>query len=108
MVEMLPSPVYDENGKLLHHVSLKYESDEMGHCVGRGGYNDRIGTEGCHYYSLRGPNEDGVLVPHCTISIENGRLAQIKGNSNLAVKNRYVADVRDFVQSLDMPIPDSE
>lgn len=108
MVEMLPSPVYDENGKLLHHVSLKYESDEMGHCVGRGGYNDRIGTEGWHFYSLRGPNEDGVLVPHCTISIENGRLAQIKGNSNLAVKNRYVADVRDFVQSLDMPIPDSE
>lgn len=81
MVEMLPSPVYDENGKLLHHVSLKYESDEMGHCVGRGGYNDRIGTEGWHFYSLRGPNEDGVLVPHCTISIENGRLAQIKGNS---------------------------
>lgn len=106
--EMLPSPVYNEQGELQHHTSLKYESDEMGHCVGRGGYNKHIGEEGWHFYSLRGPDENGVMVPHCTISIENGRLAQIKGNSNGAVKNRYIPDVRDFVKSLDMPIPESE
>ncbi len=108
IVEMLPSPVYDENGKLQYHTSLKFESDEMGHCVGRGGYNQHIGKEGWHFYSLRGADENGVMVPHCTISIENGKLAQIKGNSNGAVKNRYIPDVRDFVKSLDMPIPESE
>ena len=108
IVELLPSPVYDENGKILHHTSLKFESDEMGHCVGRGGYNKYIGKEGWHFYSLRGPDENGVMIPHCTISIENGRLEQIKGNSNGAVKNRYIPDVRDFVKSLNMPIPESE
>ncbi len=108
MVEMLPSPVYNEQGKLLHHASLKFESDEMGHCVGRGGYDKYIGEEGWHFYSLRGADENGVMVPHCTISIENGKLAQIKGNSNGAVKNKYIPDVRDFVKSLDMPIPESE
>ena len=108
MFEMLPSPVYNEQGELQHHTSLKFESDEMGHCVGRGGYNRYIGEEGWHFYSLRGPDENGVMVPHCTISIENGRLTQIKGNSNGAVKNRYIPDVRDFVKSLDMPIPESE
>lgn len=108
IVEMLPSPVYDENGKLRYHTSLKYESDEMGHCVGRGGYDKYIGTEGWHFYSLRGPDDNGVLIPHCTISIENGKLSQIKGNSNLAVKIRYLYDVRDFITSLNMPVPDSE
>ena len=106
--EMLPSPVYDDNGSVLHHTSLKYESDEMGHCVGRGGYNSYIGKEGWKFYTLRGPDENGVLVPHCTISIENGVLKQIKGNSNTAVKFKYLPDVRDFVQSLNMPIPESE
>lgn len=108
IVEMLPSPVYDENGNLRYHTSLKYESDEMGHCVGRGGYNQFIGKEGWHFYSLRGPDDNGVLVPHCTISIENEKLSQIKGNSNLAVKIRYLYDVRDFITSLNMPVPDSE
>ena len=106
--EMLPSPVYDESGNVLHHTSLKYESDEMGHCVGRGGYNQYIGKDGWKFYTLRGPDENGVLVPHCTISIENGQLKQIKGNSNTAVKFKYLPDVRDFVQSLNMPIPQSE
>ena len=106
--EMLPSPVYDGNGNVLHHTSLKYESDEMGHCVGRGGYDGNIGKEGWKFYTLRGPDENGVLVPHCTISIEHGQLKQIKGNSNTAVKFKYLPDVRDFVQSLNMPIPQSE
>lgn len=107
IVELLPGKFTDDNGQE-HHTSLSFESDEMGHCVGRGGYDSVIGQEGYKFYSLRSYNKEGVFEPHCTISIENGSLRQIKGKSNLSVKARYVDAVRDFVGTLNMSIPSSE
>jgi len=111
MYEMLPSPRPD--GKP-GHVSLTFESDEMRHCIGRGGgrgYDEQIGKEGYRYFSLRSLNKEGILEPHCTIEISSNRLAQIKGKSNGNVKFPYIPAVRDFVKSLGYEgdqIPSSE
>lgn len=96
MYEMLRSP----NGKG-GHISLTFESNEMGHCIGNHEtYTKLIGKKGHRFFSLRSLNKDGILEPHCTLSIEYGRLAQIKGKRNGNVKFPYIPAVRDFVKSL--------
>ena len=95
MYELLPSP--DGNGG---HLSLTFEADEMGNCIGSEKYyTSRIGKEGERFFSLRSPNEDGILEPHCTIHLTSyGKLAEIKGKSNGNVKFPYILAVRHFIK----------
>ena len=96
MYELLPSS--DGNGG---HLSLTFESNEMGTCIGSKEHNyvKLIYKKGHRFFSLRSLNDDGVLEPHCTIHItDGGELAEIKGKSNGNVKFPYVSAVRHFIK----------
>ena len=71
---------------------LDFEGEAMGHCAGRGSYDDKT------VYSLRGP--DGM--PHCTVQYNPGGkvVEQVKGRGNKEVVPRHHAAVRAFVDHL--------
>ena len=71
---------------------LDFEGEAMGHCAGRGSYDDKT------VYSLRGP--DGM--PHCTVQYDpDGKVVeQVKGRGNKEVVPRHHAAVRAFVDHL--------
>lgn len=71
---------------------MDYEGDAMGHCVGRGTYDDKT------IFSLRDP--DGL--PHCTVEWDAGNrvVHQVQGRANKAVVERYHEAVRSFVSGL--------
>ena len=71
---------------------LDFEGEAMGHCAGRGSYDDKT------VYSLRGP--DGM--PHCTVQYDPDTriVEQVKGRGNKEVVPRHHAAVRAFVYYL--------
>ena len=71
---------------------LDFEGEAMGHCAGRGSYDDKT------IYSLRGP--DGM--PHCTVQYDpDGKVVeQVKGRGNKKVVPRHHEAVRAFVDHL--------
>jgi len=66
-----------------------YEGNAMGHCVGRGAYDDKI------IYSLRDTNN----LPHCTIEYDKNKhsIPQIQGKANQVIIDKYHKDVFDFI-----------
>ena len=73
---------------------LDYEGNAMGHCVGRGGYDD-----GKIIISLR----DKHNMPHCTIEWdEDSRsVEQVQGRANGPVVEKYHKSVVSFINSLE-------
>ena len=79
--------------RVLTPEGLDYEGNAMGHCVGKGGYDN-----GNTIFSLRDPDN----LPHCTIEWkEAGRVVeQVQGRANQAVVERYHGAVVAFLKGL--------
>lgn len=80
--------------RLLTAEALDFESDYMGHCVGRGSYDTDVLNGRIEIYSLR----DRYCNPHATIKIKNGKLRQCKGRGNFPVVDKYIPYIQKFVE----------
>lgn len=96
---------------IVKRTDLTIEGQKMGHCVGGGGYANKIGkNDGYKILSVRDEKNE----PHATIEMNKNRLLQIKGKENKVPITKYipiivfwiiennldVSDCRDF---LDFP-----
>lgn len=77
--------------------ALDYESEKMKHCVGRGGYDNKVKSGKSRIYSLRDYCEDGEWLPHATIEYVDGEVKQVKGYNNREVAAEYLPVLREFV-----------
>lgn len=71
-----------------------YEGDAMGHCVGKGSYDDAI------IYSLRDKNN----LPHCTINYTVDKfpysgpaVPQVQGRANKEIAEKYQDMIKEFI-----------
>ena len=86
--------------------ALDYESEYMGHCVGRGGYDEDVAKGTTKIYSLR--DADGM--PHATFEVcvnqETGaeEIHQCKGKGNNAPVEKYRPYAQEFVKAQDFEL----
>ncbi len=75
--------------------ALDFESDYMGHCVGKGSYDADVASGKTKIYSIR--DEHGE--PHVTLEVRGTKVHQIKGKQNKAPVRKYVPSVVKFIES---------
>ncbi len=80
--------------------ALDFESDYMGHCVGRGAYDADVASGRTKIYSIR--DEHGE--PHVTLEVRGTEVHQIKGKQNSAPVRKYVPAVVKFIESQHLEI----
>jgi hypothetical protein len=83
--------------KLKTKEELEYEGGQMGHCIGDGGYDEKL-VENTHaYYSLRDSNNR----PHATfeVRLEDNFLLECRGKENRAPVAKYIPYVIEFIKS---------
>ncbi len=73
--------------------ALDFESEYMGHCVGKGGYDSYIKSGKTKIYSLRDENGE----PHATFEVHGKRIVQCKGKQDKAPVAKYRPYVQEFV-----------
>ena len=85
------------NGMLVYELTtpgaLDFESDNMGHCVGQGAYDNGVATGQIKIYSIR----DAGGEPHATLQVRDNRVVQLKGKANKMPKKQYALAAREFV-----------
>ena len=74
--------------------ALDFESEFMGHCVGKGGYDQGVKDGSLQIYSIR--DERGE--PHVTFEVRNGVIQQCKGKQNKAPIAKYMPAVQAFIK----------
>lgn len=74
--------------------ALDFESEYMGHCVGKGGYDEGVKKGTTKIYSIR--DERGE--PHCTIEVRGNDIKQIKGKENKTPVHKYVLAIKLFIE----------
>ena len=79
--------------QLLTPTALDYESQHMGHCVGKGTYDTKVTSGDTIIYSLR----DTKNIPHATLEVTDNTLKQIKGKQNQPVVEKYRDYITDFI-----------
>ena len=79
--------------QLLTPLALDYESQHMGHCVGKGSYDKKVTSGKTIIYSLRDTKNE----PHATMEVTNNTLKQIKGKQNQPVVEKYRDYIRDLI-----------
>lgn len=80
--------------------ALDFESDYMGHCVGKGSYDADVASGRTKIYSIR--DERGE--PHVTLEVRGTEVHQIKGKQNKAPVRKYVPSVVKFIESQHLEI----
>ena len=80
--------------KLTTSAALDFESEYMGHCVGRGGYDDGVADGTTQIYSIR--DERGE--PHVTFEVRGNSIKQVKGKQNKRPVAKYMPAVQEFVR----------
>ena len=80
--------------KLTTSAALDFEGEYMGHCVGRGGYDDGVADGTMQIYSIR--DERGE--PHVTFEVHGNSIEQVKGKQNKRPVAKYMPSVQAFVQ----------
>ena len=110
MYRLMPdTEYYNEHGV---HRNLKYESTQMGICIGdeNQAYSKKILNEKENqYYTLRVPDKNGQMIPHCTIEVNGNIVTQVKGTANGPVNGNYITMVREFLRNdLNCAFPDDE
>ena len=73
--------------------ALDFESEYMGHCVGKGGYDAGVKDGKIQIYSIR--DERGE--PHVTFEVRDGKIKQCKGKSNAKPIKKYMTAIHEFV-----------
>ncbi len=81
--------------QLMTSEALDFESEYMGHCVGKGGYDSGVQDGSIEIYSIR--DEHGE--PHATLEVCGKEVHQIKGKQNKAPIRKYVPAIKHFVES---------
>ena len=81
--------------QLLNEPSLKYEGDNMGHCVG--GYWTKVSSGNTNIYSLR----DKKNIPHVTVeySVPNKTIVQVRAKGNTKLPLKYDKLFLNFVNT---------
>ena len=74
--------------------ALDFESEYMGHCVGKGGYDQGVKDGSLQIYSIR--DERGE--PHVTFEVRDGVIQQCKGKQNKAPVAKYMPAVQAFIK----------
>ena len=74
--------------------ALDFESEYMGHCVGKGSYDKGVKDGSIKIYSIR--DEHGE--PHCTLDVRGSDIMQIKGKQNKAPIHKYVPAIKMFIE----------
>ena len=80
--------------------ALDFESEYMGHCVGKGGYDESVKTGKTQIYSIRDKNGE----PHATFHIMDHAIYQCKGKGNKAPVAKYRPAVQEFVRQMKFDI----
>ena len=82
--------------------ALDRESAFLGHCIGKGGYDELLASSDWAYYSLR----DRYNRPHATFEIETKTniLHQCKGAQNAPPVEKYYPYVQKFVRAHDFDL----
>ncbi len=76
--------------------ALDFEGEYMGHCVGKGSYDDGVGSGSVQIYSLRDENGE----PHATLEVNgNKTVEQCKGKQDKAPLAKYRPYLQEFVLS---------
>ncbi len=91
--------------QLLTPNALDFEGDNMGHCVGRGYYDDALKKGTTKIYSIRDENGES----HVTFEVrkdDDGKEAvyQCKGKQNKAPVQKYMDVVQAFIEKMDLDI----
>ena len=80
--------------------ALDFESDNMGHCVGRGAYDDGVKKDTIKIYSIR----DAKGEPHATLEVRGNEVYQIKGKANKALIRKYIPSTIQFINNMGLDI----
>ena len=80
--------------------ALDFESEYMGHCVGRGSYDADVASGRTKIYSIR--DEHGE--PHVTLEVRGTDVHQIKGKQYNPPVHKYVPAVVKFIESQHLEI----
>lgn len=80
--------------------ALDFESDNMGHCVGRGSYDAGVADGSIKIYSIR----DAKGEPHATLEVRGNKVHQIKGKANKALVRKYIPAALQFIQSENLDV----
>lgn len=80
--------------------ALDFESDNMGHCVGRGGYDAGVKDGSKKIYSIR----DAKGEPHATLEVRGNKVHQIKGKANKALIHKYVSATVQFINNMGLDV----
>ena len=75
--------------------ALDFESEYMGHCVGKGYYDNEIKRGSVKIYSLRDENGE----PHATFEVHGNKIEQCKGKQDKAPVAKYRPYVQEFVRA---------
>ena len=81
--------------QLMTPQALDFESEYMGHCVGRGGYDKDVTNGSVKIYSIRDNNGE----PHATLEVRGQNVFQCKGKGNKTPVQRYIPAVQHFVEA---------
>ncbi|MBQ7660025.1 MAG: PcfJ domain-containing protein [Alphaproteobacteria bacterium] len=86
--------------------ALDYESEYMGHCVGKGSYDMGVKTGTIKIYSLR----DAYGLPHATLEVRINKdtkkeeIHQCKGKGNKTPVEKYKSYIQEFITNEDFDI----
>ena len=86
--------------QLLTPAALDFESEYMGHCVGKGSYDSGVKDGSIEIYSIR--DERGE--PHATLEVRGKKVHQVKGKQNKAPIRKYVPAIKHFIESQNLDI----
>ncbi|OPZ77983.1 MAG: hypothetical protein BWY78_00790 [Alphaproteobacteria bacterium ADurb.Bin438] len=84
--------------------ALDFESNIMGHCVGKGSYDSGVKAGTLEIYSLRDKNGE----PHATFEVRGNKLYQCKGKENKAPVVKYLKYTSEFILNKGLDISSCE
>lgn len=84
--------------RMISSEALDFESNNMGHCIRRDRYVEKINTT-AEYYSLRSYEKGKPNYPCVTMYFDEGKLVEVVGRSNHAISGMdRVAVIRDYLK----------
>jgi hypothetical protein len=75
--------------------ALDFESEYMGHCIGKGSYDDDVINGKIKIFSLR--DENGL--PHATLEVRGKTIHQCKGKGNMPPAPKYLPYLQQFLKA---------
>lgn len=84
--------------RMMSSEALDFESDQMGHCIRRDRYVEKINTT-AEYYSLRSMEKGKPCYPCVTMYFDEDKLVEVVGQSNHAIAGMArVRIIRDYLK----------